>query len=118
MTKVNIPDLRGSLKPECARDSSFQGLSTMACDCNSVCCAATTIRSLRSMYYTWVHENFMRGETFLRRDSNDKPIYPQGVGFQDPFHKGVRAKPLPDNTKVPLPQGPMWDSLLNKRPFK
>ena len=43
MTKVNIPDLRGSLKPECARDSSFQGLSTMVCDCNSVCCAATTI---------------------------------------------------------------------------
>ena len=79
-----------------------------------VCRAIGLNKAQWRMYYAWVHENFMRGATFLSRDDSDEPLYPDGVGFQDPFQKGVRAKPLPDNIKFPLPQGPLWDSVLRK----
>ena len=49
------------------------------------------------MYYNWVHENFMRGEIFLQRDENDQFVYPDGVGFQNPFKKGS----CPDLLHIP-----------------
>ena len=64
------------------------------------------------MYYDWVHEDFMRGETFLQRDENDQFVYPDGIGFDNPFRKGSRRKPLPDETRFPLPQGPRWEARL------
>ena len=79
-----------------------------------VCVATKLDKSQWPMYYTWVHENFMRGEIFLERDADDQYIYPDSVGFQNPFQKGVRRKPLPDDTRFPMPKGPLWEAQLWK----
>ena len=31
----------------------------------------------------------------------------EGIGFQDPFQKGVRYKNSPDDVSFPLPKGPL-----------
>jgi hypothetical protein len=79
----------------------------------AVCRSVGLDKAQWQMYYDWNHQNFMRGETFLQRTSTDQMKY-AGVGFANPFQKGVRAKPLPDNIKFPLPQGPLWDNIRNK----
>ena len=64
------------------------------------------------MYYSWVHECFMRGELFLKRDANHSFVYPEGIGFQ--YGKGVKHKPLPNDTPFPIPLGPLWQARLNE----
>jgi hypothetical protein len=75
-----------------------------------VCIATKLDKAQWPMYYSWVHENFMRGETFLKRDDDDNFVYPDAVGFQNPFEKGTRRKPLKDNIRFPMPQGPLWEA--------
>ena len=43
-------------------------------------------------------------------------VYPSGIGFDDPFRKGVRRKPkpLPNDVRFPLPKGPLWEAKLNQ----
>ena len=71
-----------------------------------VCRATGLDKAQWQMYYDWVHEHFMRGETFLQRDENDQFVYADSIGFMNPFKTGSRRKPLPDNVRFPLPQGP------------
>lgn len=79
-----------------------------------VCSAIGIDKAQWRMYYDWVHENFMRGELFLIRDEHDNCVYPEGIGFQNPFRSGSRRKPLPDNVRFPIPQGPLWAKELEK----
>ena len=78
-----------------------------------VCIAVKVDKALWPVYYSWVHEEFMRGEFFLQRNVEGEYIYPESIGFQDPFQKGVRYKKLPDNVSFPLPKGPLWERKLN-----
>ena len=67
------------------------------------------------MYYAWVNEFFMRGEFFLQRNDDDSYTYPDGIGFPNPFKKGVsRPFPLPVDTRFPLPKGPLWAKMLQR----
>ena len=84
-----------------------------------VCIAVKLDKALWSTYYSWVHEEFMRGELFLQRNSEGEYVYPEGIGFQDPFQKGVRYKRLPNDVRFPLPKGPLWvrrlDSIRDRK---
>ena len=53
-------------------------------------CRATNLNKAQwPMYYAWVNEFFMRGEFFLQRNDDDSYTYPDGIGFPNPFKKGV-----------------------------
>ena len=83
-----------------------------------VCSGIGLDKAQWKMYYDWVHEHFMRGEMFLKRDEHDQFVYAESIGFQNPFRHGSRRKSLPDNVRFPLPQGPLWEAKLfqhNKR---
>ena len=69
-------------------------------------------------YYKWVNSEFMRGATFLQRNADDSYLYPGGIGFLDPFQKGVKQSPLPTDTKFPLPKGPAWDKVVDAHRVK
>ena len=78
-----------------------------------VCIATKLDKALWQVYYSWVHEEFMRGELFNQRTAAGEYKYPGGVGFQNPFQKGVRYKKLPDDVSFPMPKGPLWERKLD-----
>jgi hypothetical protein len=81
-------------------------------------CAATKLDKAQwPMYYQWVNEKFMRGELFLARNDDDSYVYPEGIGFTNPFQKGVgrsKPRPLPNDVRFPLPKGPLWEEMLRR----
>ena len=95
--------------------SEYEGYYTVEGDTFKDVCKHTGLDKAQwKAYYKWVHTEFMRGETFLQRNPDDTFRYPGGIGFSDPFQKGVRPSPLPPDTKFPLPRGPSWDKIVDE----
>ena len=97
----------------------YDGYYTVAGDTfKSVCRNIGLDRAQWRAYYKWVNSEFMRGATFIQRNSDDTYLYPGGIGFLDPFQKGVKQSPLPIDTKFPLPKGPAWDKVIDANRVK
>ena len=83
--------------------SEYDGYYTVEGDTFKDVCKHTGLDKAQwTAYYRWVHTEFMRGETFLQRNPDHSFRYPGGIGFSDPFQKGVKPSPLPPDTKFPL----------------
>lgn len=94
--------------------TSYDGYYTVAGDTfKDVCRNVGLDKAQWKAYYKWMNAEFMRGATFLQRNPDDTYVYPGGVGFLDPFQKGVKQTPLPPDTKFPVPKGPEWDKMTN-----
>jgi hypothetical protein len=99
--------------------AEYDGYYTVAGDTfKSVCRNIGLDRAQWKAYYKWVNSEFMRGATFLQRNADDSYLYPGGIGFLDPFQKGVKQSPLPTDTKFPLPKGPAWDKVVDAHRVK
>ena len=97
----------------------YDGYYTVAGDTfKEVCRQVGLDRAQWKAYYKWVHSEFMRGATFLQRNPDHTYRYPGGIGFSDPFQKGVKQQPLPPDTKFPLPMGPSWDRIVDSHRVK
>ena len=81
-----------------------------------VCSGIGLDKAQWKMYYDWVHEDFMRGEIFLQRDENDQFVYPDGIGFQNPFTKGSRRKPLGEGKRRLTLHPDLLHSTRTRRP--
>ena len=94
--------------------SEYDGYYTVEGDTFKDVCKHTGLDKAQwKAYYRWVHTEFMRGETFLQRNPDHSFRYPGGIGFSDPFQRGVKSSPLPPDTKFPLPMGPSWDKIVD-----
>ena len=99
--------------------AEYDGYYTVAGETFKDVCKQTGLdRAQWKAYYKWVHSEFMRGATFLQRNPDDSYSYPGGIGFADPFQKGVKQQPLPTDTKFPLPMGPAWDKIVDSHRVK
>lgn len=97
----------------------YDGYYTVAGDTfKDVCRNVGLDKAQWKAYYRWVHSQFMRGDAFLKRNPDDTFKYPGGIGFKDPFQKGVKQTPLPPDTKFPLPMGPEWDKVVDSHRVK